>query len=152
MCWIWRSSLQMQHICRRVLRREPAAAPSGIWHGNCSVSPAFTPETQGVAPDKPKPRTRSGDRALALLLVGGLLLGATLLHGALARTDARARVGATQELARELRLTDLALFTEARYTRHPALADRFTPFQNHPMALEHFPSGVLVRPPPHLHE
>lgn len=105
-----------------------------------------------MAPANPKPRTRCGDRALALLLLGGLLLGATLLHGALLWMDAEARVEATRELARELRLTDLALFTEARYTRHPALADRFAAFQNHPMALEHFPSGALIRPPPHLHE
>jgi hypothetical protein len=51
------------------------------------------------------------------------------------------------ELARTLQLTDLCLFTEARYTRHPAMADRFAPFQDHPVALEHFPSGSLVTPP-----
>ena len=36
---------------------------------------------------------------------------------------------------------------EARYTRHPALADRHAPFQEHPLALEHFPSGSLILPP-----
>lgn len=51
---------------------------------------------------------------------------------------------------RRLQLTDLALFTEARYTRNPSLADRFTPFQDHPFALEHFPSGSLVSPPESL--
>jgi hypothetical protein len=51
------------------------------------------------------------------------------------------------ELARTLQLTDLCLFTEARYTRHPAMADRFAPFQDHPGAMEHFPSGSLVTPP-----
>lgn len=50
-------------------------------------------------------------------------------------------------LARTLQLTDLCLFTEARYTRHPSMADRFAPFQDHPTALEHFPSGSLVTPP-----
>lgn len=50
-------------------------------------------------------------------------------------------------LAKTLRLTDLCLFTEARYTRHPAMADRFAPFQDHPTALEHFPSGSFVTPP-----
>ena len=44
-------------------------------------------------------------------------------------------------------LTDLSLFTEARYTRHLTQADRHTPFQDHPFALEHFPSGSLVTPP-----
>jgi len=51
------------------------------------------------------------------------------------------------ELVRTLQLTDLCLFTEARYTRHPAMADRFAPFQDHPGAMEHFPSGSMVTPP-----
>lgn len=46
-----------------------------------------------------------------------------------------------------LDLTDLSLFTEARYTRHPSQADRHSAFQDHPLALEHFPSGSLVLPP-----
>jgi len=51
------------------------------------------------------------------------------------------------ELVKTLQLTDLCLFTEARYTRHPAMADRFAPYQDHPTALEHFPSGSFVSPP-----
>ena len=47
---------------------------------------------------------------------------------------------------RNLQVTDLCLTTEARYTRHPALADRHAPFQEHPLALEHFPSGSLILP------
>lgn len=50
-------------------------------------------------------------------------------------------------LVKELGLTDLCLFTEARYTRHPAMADIHAPFQDHPLALDHFPSGSLVMPP-----
>ena len=50
-------------------------------------------------------------------------------------------------LVKTLRLTDLCLFTEARYTRNPAMADRFAAFQDHPTALEHFPSGSFVTPP-----
>jgi len=58
------------------------------------------------------------------------------------------RVVASQRaLVRELQLTDLCLFTEARYTRHLSQADWQTPFQEHPAALEHFPSGSLVAPP-----
>lgn len=45
-----------------------------------------------------------------------------------------------------LQLADLCLSTEARYTRHPALSDRHAPFQDHPMALEHFPSGSIILP------
>jgi hypothetical protein len=41
------------------------------------------------------------------------------------------------------------LFTEARYTRHPSQADLHSAFQDHPLALEHFPSGSLITPPRH---
>jgi hypothetical protein len=44
-------------------------------------------------------------------------------------------------------LTDPALFTEARYARHASQADRHAAFQDHPMALEHFPAGSLMPPP-----
>lgn len=49
-------------------------------------------------------------------------------------------------LLRGLQLTDLCLVTEARYTRHPAMADSHAPFQEHPLAFEHFPSGSLIQP------
>ena len=55
-----------------------------------------------------------------------------------------------RELVGRLELTDLCLFTEARYTRHPGMADLNTPFQDYPMSLEHFPSGSLMIVPPHL--
>ena len=53
-------------------------------------------------------------------------------------------------LVRQLELTDLCLFTEASYTRHLSMTDPTTPFQDAPMSLEHFPTGALVEPPPHL--
>jgi hypothetical protein len=49
-----------------------------------------------------------------------------------------------------LELTDLCLFTDARYARNPSMADLHTPFQDSPMAMEHFPSGTLILPPPHV--
>ena len=55
-----------------------------------------------------------------------------------------------RELVKSLGLTDLCLFTEARYTRHPSQADLHSPFQDHPASLEHFPSGALMGPPPHI--
>ncbi len=55
-----------------------------------------------------------------------------------------------QALVRQLQLTDLCLFTEARYTRHPSQADLHSAFQDHPLALEHFPSGSLLLPPANL--
>jgi len=75
------------------------------------------------------------------------LLVLLTLHARYRQTTAiRERLGRA-ELVRTLQLTDLCLFTEARYTRHPAMADRFAPFQDHPGAMEHFPSGSLVTPP-----
>ena len=46
-----------------------------------------------------------------------------------------------------LQLTDLCLTTEARHTRHPSQADWHSPFQSHPGALDHFPSGGIIQPP-----
>ncbi len=54
------------------------------------------------------------------------------------------------EMARRLELTDLCLFAEARYTRHPTQADPNTAFQDHPASFEHFPSGSLLMPPERL--
>ncbi|MCX7948664.1 MAG: hypothetical protein N2509_00980 [Treponemataceae bacterium] len=54
------------------------------------------------------------------------------------------------EVVRTLELTDLALFTDARYTRHPSMADLNTAFQDYPMAFDYFPSGSIVAPPSHL--
>jgi hypothetical protein len=51
-----------------------------------------------------------------------------------------------QDQVRRLGLTDLCLFTEAHYTRHPSQADLHSAFQDHPLALEHFPSGSLLLP------
>lgn len=53
-------------------------------------------------------------------------------------------------VARVLSVTDLAVWTEARYTRHPSQADFFSPFQESPAAPDYFPAGSIVSPPPHL--
>lgn len=55
-------------------------------------------------------------------------------------------VSAMRAMAQRLSLTDLALFTEARYTRHPSQADLHSALQDHPLAFEHFPSGSLIAP------
>ncbi len=82
-----------------------------------------------------------------------LLLACLLLIHAETETAAhQPLIRRKAELARTLELSDLCLFTEASYTRHLALADLRTPFQEYPMAMEHFPSGSLTSPPPHLTE
>jgi hypothetical protein len=76
-----------------------------------------------------------------------ILLLLLMLHSWISLRTAEAFLRPSADLARELQLTDLCLFTEARYTRNPSMADLHTPFQDHPLALEHFPSGSLVTPP-----
>lgn len=90
---------------------------------------------------------RISDRFLLLLgLLTGLFL-LTLLDAAGPHSGAEARRQANRQLVARFQLTDPALFTEARYTRHLSQADRHAPFQDHPLAIEHFPSGSLLPPP-----
>jgi len=89
-------------------------------------------------------------RSDEFLVIAGLLAVLVLLtvaEAAVHRADPEA-FGPSRAMVRRLGLTDLCLFTEARYTRHPSQADHFAPFQDHPQALEHFPSGSLLAPPP----
>ena len=84
----------------------------------------------------------------------GLALGFVALALVLADVERlvaehAASLAAGHELARSARLTDPALFTEARYARHASQADRHAAFQDHPLALEHFPAGSLMPPPVH---
>jgi hypothetical protein len=68
------------------------------------------------------------------------------LHARHAQLLSAAEVYQQPAQLRNLHVTDLCLATEARYTRHPAMVDRHAPFQEHPLALEHFPSGSLILP------
>lgn len=81
------------------------------------------------------------------LCIQVLLLIVVWSHSWYERTRNTGGLLETAELVRTLALTDLCLFTEARYTRNLSQADRHSPFQDHPMSLEHFPSGSLVGPP-----
>lgn len=93
-------------------------------------------------------RLRRSDAFLLALGAAAVLGVGAGAHAIRARRAASAELEAQAVLVGRLGLTDLCLFTEARYTRHPSQADRFTPFQDHPGAREHFPSGSLVAPPP----
>ena len=90
---------------------------------------------------------RKSDLFLLLVACNLVLLGLMLLHAYASQDDRQPERQLRARLVRELRLTDLCLFTEARYTRHPAMSDHHAPFQDHPGALEHFPSGSLIAPP-----
>lgn len=76
-----------------------------------------------------------------------LLLISIFIHARVEQGHAASRLNEMTRLVQELELTDLCLFTEARYTRHPTQADLQTPFQDHPMAMEHFPSGSFMKIP-----
>jgi hypothetical protein len=86
----------------------------------------------------------------ALIAALSLLVLLAGLDAARRHSGAEARFAANRALARWFVLTDPCLFTDARYTRHPSLADHHSAFQDYPLALEHFPSGSLVLPPAHL--
>jgi hypothetical protein len=95
---------------------------------------------------------RKSDPLLSLFaLLAGLFLW-TLADSARSPRAAAERLDPVRRLVSELGLSDPALFTEARYTRHLSQADLHSAFQDHPMALEHFPSGSLLAPPrPAMH-
>jgi len=85
---------------------------------------------------------------LLFITVNGLILAFLLfVHPALTAETHNSRIREEKKLVHALGITDLCLFTEARYTRHPTQTDLHSAFQDHPLALEHFPSGSLVSPP-----
>jgi hypothetical protein len=49
-------------------------------------------------------------------------------------------------VVKELGCSDLAVATEARYTRHAAASDGVVPFMDHPGDIEHFPTGSFWQP------
>jgi hypothetical protein len=87
---------------------------------------------------------------LSITAVMTALLALCFLHAARAGVAAGPAVERRAATVRALALTDLCLFTEAPYTRHLSQAGLHAPFQEHPLALEHYPSGSLAGPPEHL--
>jgi hypothetical protein len=82
--------------------------------------------------------------------ITGVLLSLLVVLAVHAHYGAKAAgpaLAGTARLVGALELTDLCLFTEASYTRHLAMADLTTPFQDSPFTFEHFPTGALVGPP-----
>lgn len=90
---------------------------------------------------------RRGSGLAAWLLAASLACLLLVLADASRMAEERARERAQgRALVARVGLTDLALFNEARYTRHLSQADRHAAFQDHPGALEHFPAGSLAGP------
>ncbi len=93
---------------------------------------------------------RKSDLFFSALVAGALLICLMFMDAAISQRLDREFVQERREVVRVLTLTDLCLFTEARYTRHPSMADLHTPFQDHPLSFDHFPSGAIMAVPPHL--
>lgn len=92
--------------------------------------------------------TRARGRVVVALVTAEIIVCAALAVTGARNAGRRAPSAAGRaELVSALRLTDLALVSDASYCRHPTQADRFAPFSDHPGALEHFPAGSLVPPP-----
>ncbi|MEN8180637.1 MAG: hypothetical protein ABFS39_18730 [Pseudomonadota bacterium] len=84
---------------------------------------------------------------LLLFAVSCVCILSSLIDARIQRDQAVGDLLQRTQLVKKLGLSDLALFTEARYTRHLSQADLHTAFQDHPLSLEHFPSGSLISPP-----
>jgi hypothetical protein len=89
---------------------------------------------------------RPSTSAAAVLVTLVLAFVACFGDAHLSRARRSTEITAMRVMAAQFGLTDLALFTEARYTRHPSQADLHSAFQDHPLAFEHFPSGSLIPP------
>ena len=93
---------------------------------------------------------RKAKKFFFFILIQGIILILLLAHSFYQIHADQSWLQEKKQMVRDLELTDLCLFTEANYTRHLTQADRHTPFQNSPMAFEHFPSGSLLLPPKSL--
>lgn len=93
----------------------------------------------------PRPRGSTLVAVSTGALLAGLAIAGGLALASASSGEARRAVG--RDLVATLGLTDIALFGEARYTRHRSLADLASAFQDGPATLDHFPSGSLVTPP-----
>ena len=123
-----------------------------------SMPTFFDPSTRHGSPDPhrshPLRPGRVMSRARTFIVLGtlglvvlGSLVGWTRYESRRWKRDDLPQLRA---LSSRLHLSDLALWTEARYTRHPSQADLFSAFQDSPGAPEHFPAGSIVSPSPVL--
>jgi hypothetical protein len=93
---------------------------------------------------------RKSSRCLSLLGISVLLLGLMFTHAYIQRQADGPALDRIAMVVKHLELTDLSLFTEARYTRHLSQTDLHSAFQDHPAAMEHFPTGAIAGPPERL--
>jgi len=93
---------------------------------------------------------RKSTLVLLLFITGALRMVVTVMDATFKQESLADTLGESKLLVKTLGLSDLTIFSEARYTRHLSLADRHSAFQDHPTAFGHFPSGSILLPPAHL--
>ena len=90
---------------------------------------------------------RKSDIFLIGLFLGAVFFGLLMVDAGFRQRANRPLIESRAALVKTLQLTDLCLFTEARYARHLSQADLHTAFQDYPMSMEHFPAGSFTQPP-----
>lgn len=95
-------------------------------------------------------RVRKSDVFILFMFLSIVVLGILAFHARTSSADARGSQEERKNLVRHFMLTDICLFTDARYTRNPSMADMNASFQDNPLSFDHFPSGSLMPVPPHL--
>ena len=84
-------------------------------------------------------------RIFALIMAfEALVLASMLTAGYFSAARTQTVRQCNRHLVQVFELTDLAIWTGARYTRHLSQADTFSAFQDSMGALEHFPAGALA--------
>lgn len=84
---------------------------------------------------------------LLLMLLVLAMLGSGVGHSVSVKKSAQGdNFALLRSLTARLGLSDLALSTEARYTRHVAVSDSVVVSMDHPGAIDHFPSTFFWAP------
>lgn len=84
---------------------------------------------------------------LLMMLLVLAVLGGAVTHSVVGKRRGQADdFVMLQGVVASLGLSDLALSTEARYTRHPAVSDQVAVSMDHPGAIDHFPSTFFWAP------
>ena len=89
---------------------------------------------------------RASTSLLMVLMAFSLLACALASRGLAKRSNQEEDFRMLQKVVFQLGLSDLALSTEARYTRHPATSDPVVVSMDHPGAIDHFPSTLFWAP------
>jgi hypothetical protein len=85
---------------------------------------------------------------ILLILVSGIVIFDLLLAGhlSLRQKGYERNQVLMRMIVKELGCSDLAISTEARYTRNPSVSDGVVPFMDHPGDIDHFPTGSFWQP------